>query len=534
MEDDPLDCAAIERLFVERALAYELVCAGSVAEAVAIHREGGCDVALLDHHLPDGTGMDLLAQLEGVPCVFIAGAEELSVAIAAMKAGASDFIAKDSAREYVERLPQVIMQVLRLSRLREGTRRRTRNLNSLVERRTSELAEANERLREEMAVRQRAVESLAGSERRFRDLVETSHDLVWRCDRDGCFIYLNPAWEKTHGYAVQELLGRTPWSLASSDFAERDGAKFARLMDDGSGTRWETRHLAKSGEIVHLTFNAVVASDDEGRHVGAQGTANDVTELKAAQARLSEMNDALEHLIDERTEQLMSANAELEAFAYSVSHDLKTPLRAIDGYSALLEQRHETSLSPEGRRLVGVVRESTHQMGRLIDDLLDLSRIGRIGAVASAVDMGELANSAFTGLYSAEDGRSVDFSVGDLPTIQGDVTLLRQVWLNLLENALKFTSGRDVARIQVDCREEVHHWVFRVQDNGAGFDQEHSGRLFGVFERLHDREEFPGTGIGLATVKRVIERHGGEVWAEGEVDVGATLFLRLPLSGKVR
>ena len=198
-----------------------------------------------------------------------------------------------------------------------------------------------------------------------------------------------------------------------------------------------------------------------------------------------------------------------------------------------LEETHSSSLSEEGQRLLGVVRENARQMAHLIDDLLAFSRIGRADLAISDVDMRELAQAVFSDLSRLDGDRTVEFSVGKLPTVPADYALIRQVWANLLENSLKFTAGREAARIEIDCQEEPDHWVFRVRDNGAGFDMEYVDKLFGVFQRLHYQDEFPGTGVGLATVQRIVRRHGGEVWAEGEVDVGATIFFRLPRTEEV-
>ena len=250
--------------------------------------------------------------------------------------------------------------------------------------------------------------------------------------------------------------------------------------------------------------------------------------LTESEERLRDMNVELESIVDDRTEQLVAANTELEAFAYSVSHDLKAPLRAIDGYSGMLEESVGSSIPEDAQRLLKVVRESTQQMGSLIEDLLEFARIGRSEITISKVDMRELVQTVFTDLMRFEGERAVDFSLAQLPTVSADPSLFRHVWINLLQNALKFSQDREVTRIQVDCREEPEHWVFWVRDNGAGFDMTYIDKLFGVFQRLHYQEEFPGTGVGLATVKRIVHRHGGEVWAEAKVDEGALIFFRLP------
>jgi len=260
---------------------------------------------------------------------------------------------------------------------------------------------------------------------------------------------------------------------------------------------------------------------------------SDVTELEAKKDELQDMAANLEGQVEQRTRELTRARDDMEAFVYSVSHDLKAPLRAIDGYSGRLADLGEQALTPEARDLVSKVRKSARHMAELIDDLLTLSSIERKAPVVSEVDMKEVARFVFSELRRQEPDRQVGFHLSDLPRVQGDLGLLRQVWENLLQNALKFTARREVARIEVDCTQEPERWVFRVRDNGAGFDMEYVDRLFGVFQRLHYAHEFEGTGVGLAIVKLVLRAHAGTAWAEGEPDVGATFYFELPRTAEV-
>lgn len=239
----------------------------------------------------------------------------------------------------------------------------------------------------------------------------------------------------------------------------------------------------------------------------------------------------LERRVAERTAQLEAANRELESFSYSVSHDLRAPLRAVDGFARMLEEDYGARLDEEGRRRLAVVRDSAQRMGRLIDGLLKFSRLGRAPLAASALDMAALVRGALEELGAAAAEPRVTIEIGALPAASGDPVLLRQVWLNLLENAVKFSARRDFPRIEVGGRGEEAQAVYWVRDNGAGFDMRYSDKLFGVFQRLHDPGEYPGTGIGLATVQRIVARHGGRVWAEGEPDKGATFYFSLPRGG---
>lgn len=244
-------------------------------------------------------------------------------------------------------------------------------------------------------------------------------------------------------------------------------------------------------------------------------------DLGVAVSALNDLNQDLETRIHERTK-------ELESFSYSVSHDLRTPLRAIDGFSKMLMEDYEDKLDDEGKRMLRIVRTNTERMGQLIDDILQFSRTGRQELTLSPVDMEHLVRTVFSELQPHYAGRDVRLQVGPLPPTLADSPLIRQVLINLLSNAIKFTQPRPVAIIEVSGTVEGEYSVFCVRDNGVGFDMQYVDKLFGVFERLHSNSEFEGTGIGLAIVRQVVIRHGGRVWAEGKLDEGAAIHFTLP------
>jgi PAS domain S-box-containing protein len=271
--------------------------------------------------------------------------------------------------------------------------------------------------------------------------------------------------------------------------------------------------------------------DDAGVPVKMIGTIQDVTDRRLAADEIRRLNEELEGRVRQRTAELEVANHELEAFAYSVSHDLRAPLRAIDGYSLILLEDHVDSLSDDGRRVCGIVRSETLRMAQLIDDLLAFSRFSRAEMKRARLDMRALVDSIYVELTTSEARERVDLVVSPLPNAVGDPSLMRQVWTNLLSNALKFSSKRERARIEIRGAKENGTVTYQVCDNGAGFDMAYADKLFGVFQRLHGQRQYPGTGVGLAIVKRIVQRHGGQVWAEGVPDGGATFQFSLPEEG---
>ena len=284
----------------------------------------------------------------------------------------------------------------------------------------------------------------------------------------------------------------------------------------------EVTHAAEALTAGDLDQRVSVRRDDElGRLARSFNTMAE---------QVSRSHHHLEAQVAQRTKALEGTNAELEAFSYSVSHDLRAPLRAVHGFARILLEDHHAQLDPEAQRLLGVIDQNTRRMGQLIDDLLAFSRLGRKEIAAGLVDMEELARTVADEVRRTDAGRkgALAIQIDPLPPVHGDRALLRQVMSNLLQNAAKFTRDRAEARVEVGSQRDGEQTVYFVKDNGAGFDARYADKLFGVFQRLHSTEQFDGTGVGLAIVKRIVQRHGGRVWAEGKVNHGATFFFTLP------
>jgi len=240
-----------------------------------------------------------------------------------------------------------------------------------------------------------------------------------------------------------------------------------------------------------------------------------------------ERNRAME-VLQKAKERAEAANKELEAFSYSVSHDLRAPLRAIDGFTGILLEDYASKLDKEGKRLGSIIQDNAKKMGRLIDDLLSFSRMGRVAMHISKIDMKNMVNAIYHEATSAIERKRITFTIAKLPKAEGDTNMMREVWINLISNAVKFSSYRKQAVISVSCQEEQNKLIYCIKDNGVGFDMKYVDKVFGVFQRLHTSEEFEGTGVGLAIVRILIHKHGGEVVAEGEEDRGATFYFSLP------
>jgi light-regulated signal transduction histidine kinase (bacteriophytochrome) len=271
-------------------------------------------------------------------------------------------------------------------------------------------------------------------------------------------------------------------------------------------------------------FNAMLAEIEH--EIGERQRAEEA--LHTSESRLRQLNAELEERVAARTAQLQAANKELEGFSYSVSHDLRAPIRAISGFCSLLIQDHKADLSDEAKRKLGIIAGEAARMGHLIDDLLALSRLGRKSLEPTDLDMNELVSGVFERLMQSDPDKRADLRVGSMPKAHGDRSLIEQVWVNLLANAIKFSSKKESPIVEVGGISEEGEQIYFVRDNGAGFDARYQEKLFGVFQRLHHDDEFPGTGVGLALVHRIVTRHGGRVWADGQLGQGATFHFTLP------
>jgi PAS domain S-box-containing protein len=360
--------------------------------------------------------------------------------------------------------------------------------------------------------------SLDVSERRTdrAAIVNDSHDAIIGRTLDGIITQWNPSAEVMFGWRADEIIGRPVSLIVPPSILREEGELTSRLLRGERISSFATQRQRKDGSVFDVSITKSLIHAPSGRVIGVSSIVRDVEELRKVHRDLIAAKEALE-----------LANRELEAFSYSVAHDLRAPLRSIDGFSQAVLEDQGDKLDGKGRRHLALVRESAQLMAKLIDEILELARMARVEPIREPLDVGALARAVHQRLSNAEPQRRVDLVVeGDLRA-EGDVRLVRVLLENLIGNAWKFTRGRThaVVRIGSETREGVR--AFFVADNGAGFDMAHAEKLFGLFQRLHSQREFEGTGVGLATVKRVVQRHGGRVWAEGRVSEGATFHFSL-------
>ncbi len=371
--------------------------------------------------------------------------------------------------------------------------------------------------------RKRAEDALRESEQRLSLMVEQVGAILWTTDRELRFTLIQGAGLASLGGRTGRMLGHTLF-----EYFQTDDDEFLPIMKHRRALRGESMTYEQTWNNRTFETRLEPLRDAFGNILGVIGVSIDITERKQAEAKIRKLNEELEQRVIERTAQLEAANKELEAFSYSVSHDLRAPLRAIDGYTRILVEDYEPVLDTEGKRVCAVIRDNTQRMGQLIEDLLAFSRLGRVQMQVSLIDMAVLSTAAFDQLTTLAERARIEFHLGPLPPAIGDPAMIRQVWVNLLANAIKFSARRERAVIEVNGRVESGENVYSVRDNGAGFDMRYADKLFGVFQRLHSEREFVGTGVGLAIIQRIIHRHNGRVWAEGEVGMGATFYFTLP------
>ena len=488
--------------------AYETVGVTSGHAALQLLSEKDFDLLLTDLMMPEMDGTALLqAALDTDPQlvgIIMTGQGTVKTAVGAMKIGAFDYVLKPFK---LNTLLPVLARAMQLRRL---------SLENLQLRETLAIHELIQTIASTFTL-ETVLEKVAQSAAQQCDAAQV---IIWLPEAAGNQLYVAAVW----GERLEQQLGNYV-PMGDTDEGWVAEHRVPRLTDRSVWMPILSRGKLEGVLQIHAAQRRRPFSS------GDMKALNLLMSIAGPVLENAQLVATLEKRVSERTVQLEAANQELEAFSYSVSHDLRAPLRAIDGFSRMLLRDYQALLPADGQDLLQAVRENTQQMARLIDDLLAFSRLSRQSLNKEPVVLATLVQRVLRDLSADQEGRQVEIVLGDLPTCQSDPRLLQQVFVNLLSNAFKYTRHRDVARIEVGCRVQNGGTVYFVKDNGAGFDMRYADKLFGVFQRLHRAEEFEGTGVGLAIVQRIIHRHGGRIWAEAEVDKGATFYFTLEGEG---
>ncbi|MEJ5225089.1 MAG: ATP-binding protein, partial [Anaerolineales bacterium] len=399
-------------------------------------------------------------------------------------------------------------------------------LEDMVTARTEALAESNTKLMREIAEREAAEQRI----RQYSQIVEKMDVGMYVVqaadlnDEDSLqIVAANPAALRYSEKTFDEVVGKPMTAVLNSVKEKGFPQRYLQVMKTGHPAHLEDHYFNPDGSLREAYAIKVFRLTPDSVGVLFEN----VTEQKLAEERLHQFNAELEARVEERTAQLAAANRELESFSYSVSHDLRAPLRSISGFARILLDDFAQDIPSEARGYLRRIHDGAQQMGRLIDDLLAFSRLGRQDLKKSTVDMFAVAREVCDSLAEEYAGRQVRIVLGLLPPAHADYGLITRVYANLIGNAIKYTRHREMAEIEIGCLHKHGTSIYYVKDNGAGFNMKYADKLFGVFQRLHRQDEFEGTGVGLATVKRIITKHGGEIWAEAEEDKGATFYFTL-------
>ena len=538
IEDDRGQAQLFKRKLERAGYAVDLADDGQVG--LAMYQATQYEVIAIDRDLPVYDGLTLLrimaSQQVGAAIIMVTGAGDESTAVEAMKLGANDYIVKDTAGAYLNLLPFVIERVVWQQRLLDEQKR--------------------------------ALSALNESEERFRTLTETASDGIIIIDQAGMIVFANQAVGKILGYDVEEMMEQSlslvvpeklwpQYSTALEEYMTLNQKKLpiggalelrGRCKDDreillevslgefvAQGKRFFSgvfRDVTDRKQAEELLRRAYDEMEERVRERTAKLYASnlklkeEISKRQKVEQEIRQLNIDLEKRVAKRTTQLKAANQELEAFSYSISHDLRTPLRAIKGMIRILAAKY--TLPREANRYFEMIQDYTRQMDLLIEGLLEFSRLERQALRKQAIAPTNLVRQILSDLTHEMNARPVDVALAELPVCQADPLLLKQVFVNLLTNALKFTQKRTEARIEINYQQRNGHSpIYYVKDNGVGFDMNYVDKLFTVFQRLHSADDYEGTGVGLATVQRIIQRHGGRIWVEAAIDEGATFYFTL-------
>lgn len=499
LEDFEYDSELVDRELEKAGILFEKVLVDKQADFITALNNFAPDVILSDHSLPSFNSLEALrlARKTGikVPFILVTSTVSEEFAVTVMKEGADDYVLKDR----LKRLPGALINVIEKYRIEKERKR-------VVEKSTSDEALLNE------------AERLAHFGSWQTDLIEGT--TRWSEETYRIFGYAPGEVEPTSENILCRIHPDDTERVRKSITETKQG-----LYDS---LRMDYRLLDKDSQVKYVRSQLVVTRDDAGNVLKITGFNQDITEIKLAEIEINKLNESLEKKVAERTTQLQELNSELESFSYSVSHDLRAPLKIINGYSSILAKNYQQLLDEDGRVLLQEIKKYTLRMANMIDDVLQFSRTGRINLLMKKVDMNQIVRVVLQEMEGLNPGCCKSIIVKELPAANCDSQLIKQVWFNLISNAVKYTNKREKAEIEIGSQIKDGETVYYIKDNGAGFNMKYAGKLFGVFQRLHGIDEFEGTGVGLAIAQRIVSKHNGKIWADSTENVGSIFCFTLP------
>ena len=578
-EDSPTQAEQLKHYLSARGYSVSLAVDGKQALAAALANKPA--MLITDVVMPEMDGYTLCSKvkssktLQDVPVVLLTSLSRPQDILKGLECGADSFIRKPYDDKYlVSRVEYILanQELRKTDRLKAGVQLQFGGQAHFITAEKQQILdllistyEGAVQINEELETKQR---ELARERDLLHTLMDNVPDFISFKDTAGRFTTINGALARTLGISrPEDALGDTDFDYFTEAFAQQTLADEQDVLRTGKPLVGKVEEIHLRNKLpAWISTTKMVVRDLDGKIIGTFGVSRDITESKHAEQELQlakenlesrvvertselaqaneqlqielaerkraeeqvrKLNEDLERRVAERTVQLVAANKELDAFSYSVSHDLRTPLRHISGFTDVLVAEHSSQLGPEAQELLKFIQEGSQKMNLMIGDLLNLARLDRLEAVSKMTPLNSLVEDVLKDLKSEIDGRKIDWHIGSLPTVNCDPGLLQQAFTNLLSNAVKYTRRREHAVIEVDQMAVDGEAVIYVRDNGAGFDSKYAGKLFGAFQRFHTAEEFEGTGVGLATVQRIIRKHGGRIWAEAECGKGATFYFTL-------
>jgi len=578
-EDSPTQAEQLKHYLSARGYSVSLAVDGKQALAAALANKPA--MLITDVVMPEMDGYTLCSKvkssktLQDVPVVLLTSLSRPQDILKGLECGADSFIRKPYDDKYlVSRVEYILanQELRKTDRLKAGVQLQFGGQAHFITAEKQQILdllistyEGAVQINEELETKQR---ELARERDLLHTLMDNVPDFISFKDTAGRFTTINGALARTLGISrPEDALGDTDFDYFTEAFAQQTLADEQDVLRTGKPLVGKVEEIHLRNKLpAWISTTKMVVRDLDGKIIGTFGVSRDITESKHAEQELQlakenlesrvaertselaqaneqlqielaerkraeeqvrKLNEDLERRVAERTVQLVAANKELDAFSYSVSHDLRTPLRHISGFTDVLVAEHSSQLGPEAQELLKFIQDGSQKMNLMIGDLLNLARLDRLEAVSKMTPLNSLVEDVLQDLKSEIDGRKIDWHIGSLPTVNCDPGLLQQAFTNLLSNAVKYTRRREHAVIEVDQMTIDGEAVIYVRDNGAGFDSKYAGKLFGAFQRFHTTEEFEGTGVGLATVQRIIRKHGGRIWAEAECGKGATFYFTL-------